>query len=330
MSFTYTRPNGACDVININIRELFRERWYNRTAWYLFRKTPPSNSEKTICELFDIPKSRLDEIRNSVSYYDAARYFLDETLNTNPHINTDSQYDYLLKKVLGVKYDYKEIEYERRERQERQRATNRPSYDRYDHGSNRTSGPGIDYEKIRKLFDAEILSEKQKNDLMNEYFDLGEILPKQKNSVEKYKEESKNDFYGVERTGLINRLKHLLKVRDQWVEKSDKLKETLQRQNDKRVHFEVECFRQEEVIKNLQDEVLSLKNKLKHSSRKNVSDSEMLNAVSEIPSKLKKVIRNKFMMVSHPDKLIPQTESLSEEERTSLNRFFDLFQRMLK
>lgn len=290
--FVYTRPNGVKVVIEpFDIRKLLQLRYFEQRKWYSQHPTQ-SPEQPTICEEFHIPKSRLDEIRESVEYREMCLTFLSDM-----GIKRDSDiFEYMLYRTLGVKKP-KNGRYYKTEHED------------YEFRFHNRSSDFID-------------------DILNDRFGILKDKfggrSKKITKIDQYRHERKTDFKGVNRNGLVARIKDMIDSRDFWKKKHD---ETEDRAEHLKAQLETLILK----VSNLESENTQLRAKIGRDSRSYNSGSGEINSImSELPRDIKKIVRNKFMLTAHPDKIGDAMNDLSSEEKQIVNRFFDFFQKLLK
>lgn len=285
--FVYTRPNGVRVIIEpFDIRKLLQLRYFEQRKWYSQHPTIPPELP-TICEFFNIPKSRLDEIRESIEYREMCLMFLkDMGINVRSDI-----FEYSLHKTLGVK---------------------KPKNENY-------------YQTKINIGDYEFDIKRQ---------DIGSILSGYENhiygdnkkitKIDKYRKERECDFKGITKSGLITRVKDMMDSRDYWKNKYEE-------QEDRSTHLRSQLESLVLKISNLESENTQLRTKINRDiSSFNSGANELQLVVSELPKEIRKIVRNKFMIAAHPDKIGDSMNNLSAEEKQKVNRFFDFFQKLLK
>jgi len=278
--FVYTRPNGVRVVIEpFDIRKLLQLRYFDQRKWYSQHPTQRPEPH-TICEEFNIPKSRLDEIRESVEYREMALTFLkDMGITTRSDI-----FEYMLYRTLGVK---------------------KPR-----------SGKYYEYKyEDETVYDFNIRG-----------LNIDDIIGRSKKlrKIDQYRKERESDFKGVNRNGLVARIKDMMDSRDHWRKKYDE-------KQDNSSHLKKELETLILKISNLESENAQLRTKIKRDIRSfSSNNNELESIVNELPRGIKKIVRNKFMLTAHPDKIGKSMDRLSSEEKQIVNRFFDFFQKLLK
>ena len=340
--FKYTGRDGNQYIAkNLDIIRLFKLRFYEQVPW-----TNPGASKKytTIVSELGIDRESLGEAQYSIEYRECAIKFLQDVgyseINLG-NLHTNKTWRYLLVNILGSYYtepltpEDLEKHKKRVEKYKKFRMKNSDFAVKMD-------------ERVRILLDTDvtsgILSQKTIEKLNQQ-----KLIKK----IDQYKEERESNYKGVTREGLIQRLNEMIDSREHWKSKleteveyrkhtKNELKKVLvklDKSREKSESLEVENANiasrntmLERANKSYSIKVAQLERQLKMEQRNpNKNDSgELDSLISKSPESAIKIIRRKFMVAAHPDKIRDVMSKLSQSEQQAVNRLFDYIQKKLK
>lgn len=326
-SFKYTSYQTGEEVVinNFDINKLLKLRYYQMKDWF-------GNPDSITC-IMSVTYQNIQELLRSIEYREAVINFISENLDIK-HGSKEWYYainyiftvikppsGYIMPghdKRSGTRKLYEEYIYEPR--------------DMYDEARTILNFK-IDHERVVKLGSTASFSK-----------DTNQTHQKIK-KIDQYKKERESNYEGVDRDGLILRINEMIDSRDYWKKQHEmieerkshlreQLTEALKDLEDHKSQVRVLGLRNKSLqrdVSYLSSEIQKLRRQVSSSFNDMFSSNDNLNSLlRESPPKAVKIIRKKFMLAAHPDKLRDVMRGLSSEEQQAINRLFNYLQNKLK
>jgi len=351
-NFNYTlfTDGKKITIYNFDINHLFRLRYYEKKTWF---------GVDSVERILNIPSGRIKELVRSVEYREAAITFIKDNIKS---IKTGSKdWSYALEYIFsciepegGYKIPdigdppWSKSTKARKSKVDSEYYTVNPEVDLdIKFGGMK---PNI-IEILTTLKTTDVLFEKDNPQPGDAVYLKDKNNPRSK--IDEYKCESESDFEGISREGLIARINDLIESREHWknehetLDKKNKhLKESLNsvlvesenikylntRLSDDNARLSGNIQKLRYVNSRLSAEIglLQAQKASNFGDMFNTGDVQLDKLLKNTPKKVVKIIRNKFMLAAHPDKLRDVISELSSEEQQAINRLFDYLQNKLK
>ena len=306
-SFSYTNSEGKRVLLkHIDIETLFHLRFFHNVAWH--GEYDAIRRIECISSVFGISETILNEMRDSIEYRESAISFM-RSLGIDPR---NKNWKDILHEKLGSTYSKK------RNDKSKTRSQSSTTW------TFTTEGNFINFENLstHKFTGKHVIMPDP------DTFLGSDLIPGKKwRKIDQYREERSSDYKGLSKEQLAVRVSDLMDSYDSSKEKAEEVSIKLAESDRERKKIKRQLNKEYEISNNLQGRI----EELERNSYFGVDNpNEIISLINVLPNAMKKVIRNKFMVSAHPDKLQDSMSELSDDERQSVNRFFDFFQKLLK
>ena len=304
--FVYTNSEGKRVLLkNIDIETLFHLRFFHNVSWH--GEYDSVRKIECISAIFGISETIINEMRESIEYRESAISFM-RSLGMD---SRERNWDKILHEKLGSTYSKKP----KGESKTRPQSSTTWTFT--------TESNFINFEHLSTHKFTGMISPEEINTFVG-----SDLIPGKKwRKIDQYREERSSDYEGLSKEQLAVRVSDLMDSYDTSKEKVEEVSIKFAESDRERKKIQRKLNDQYASYRELEDKVEELE---RNSYLGGDNPNDIISLINVLPNAMKKVIRNKFMVSAHPDKLQDSMSELSDDERQSVNRFFDFFQKLLK